>query len=156
MAIPTVICRVPGRGVGSKNGKMILMGNGRNIVLEIMFPLELDLNRDNAKFERYSKAELPTRFAEYFDDPHFMLCGDDIISDIYDIWKYLSQLTGKEVKPPAILDSAESWIESGFWTAKDISGELIKFCPTGAVVSQLDPVEEFASYHKANKMYPAG
>ena len=130
------------------------MGDGKNIVLEIMFPLELNLNRDNEKFERYSKAELPTRFAEYFDDPHFMLCGDDIITDIFDVWNYLSQLSGKEVKPPAILDSAESWIESGLWTAKDISGELINFCLTGAVVCQLDPVEEFASYHRAFKNVP--
>lgn len=157
VAIPTVICRVPGTGVGSKKGRMIskiLMGDGRNIVLEIMFPLELNLNRDNETFERYSQAKLPTRFAEYFHKPNFMVCGDDIITDIYDIWNYLSQLTGKVVEPPAILDSVETWIESGLWTAKDISGELINFYLTGAVVCQLDPVDEFASYHRSFENVP--
>ena len=156
--VPTIVCRVPGMGVGSKNGKMIskvLMGDGHHMVLELMLPLELNLSKDNSNaFERLEGAKLAKDYADQLDDLDFILCGQDTTADIFDVWKYIEQMTGFAMKPPRMLDIEEMWQESGLWAAKDISVPLINFYLTGAVMCLSEPVEEFSSYHRSLDMVP--
>lgn len=151
--IPTIVCKVPGMGVGSNNGRMIskiLMGDGHHLVLEIMLPLELNLSRDNSdSFERLAGAELPRELADQLDNIDFILCGQEITVDIVEVWNYIQHMVGVEIKPPRTINIEELWQESGLWAAKDISIPLINFYLTGAVMCQSTAVEEFSSYHRS-------